>query len=493
MRSETPKRYGGLTQSSTWPQFVPARVMLLRRTAIREPLQVTGRWNISESVIADTIVQRDAVLLVWGDFQGSLTIERGAQVVIEGFIDGKVTNKGGRLVVHDRQVAKVATAGPPEAEAGGILKVNLSAIATNWRALAKCTLAECAAVVKADAYGCAIDPVAAALAKCGCQTFFVSSLEEAKRVRAAAANSTIYVLNGLFPGTGPTFAEEGARPVISTLVELAEWDAFVSSSGWRGQFALCVDTGMGRGISIDEAVAFASCTHSQNHGVALLMSDLDNGRTSDHPHHERQVATFREVSRLYQGVPASLADSFGIFCGPKTHFDLVRPGAALYGINPTPDARNPMLPVIELQGRIAQVRSIDRGETVACIGWTAKRRSRIALVSVGYADGYPAASGSDKTLQAVIEHKICPIVGRVSMDSLAVDITELPNPASARRGGMVTLIGEQINIDDLAAAAKLTGYEVLSRLGHRVHRIYRASGRNQHVPTLEGRHPCSRD
>jgi alanine racemase len=451
--------------------------MLWRATAVREPLRVSGRWDINESVIADTIVQCDAVLLVWGDFQGSLTIERDAQVVIEGFIDGKVTNKGGRLVVHDKRVANVATAGPPEAEAGGILKVNLSAIATNWRALAKCTLAECAAVVKADAYGCGIDPVVAALAKCGCQTFFVSSLAEARRVRAAAANSIIYVLNGFHPGTEPGFAETGARPVISTLVELAEWDAFVSSSGWAGRFALYVDTGTGHGISIDEAVALAGRTHSQNHGVALLMSDLDKGKTPDHPDHDRQVAAFREISRLYLGVPASLADSFGIFCGPGTHFDLVRPGAALYGINPTPNARNPMLPVIELQARIAQVRNINRGETVTCIGWTAKRRSRIALVAVGYADGYPAtaAGGSGTTLQAIIAHKMCPIVGRVSMDLMAVDITELPNQATARRGGMITLIGEQISINDFATAAKSTGCEVLSRLGLRFHRIYRAS------------------
>lgn len=225
------------------------------------------------------------------------------------------------------------------------------------------------------------------------------------------------------------------------------------------------------------AVALASRTHSQNRGVSLLMSDLDKGKTPDHPDHDRRIAALREVSRLYPGVPASLADSFGIFYGPKTHLDLVRPGAALYGINPTPDARNPMLPVIDLQARIAQVRDIDPGETVACIGWTAKRRSRIALVSTGYADGYPAtaAGGSDKALQAIVEHKMCPIVGRASMDLMAVDITELPNPATARRGGMVTLIGEQISIDDLATAVKSTGYELLSRLGLRSHRIYRAS------------------
>ncbi len=148
--------------------------------------------------------------------------------------------------------------GPPEDAAGGVLKINLTALASNWDTLAKRTEAECAAVVKADAYGCGIDPIRATLAKSGCKTFFVSNLAEARRVRAIAAQSTIYVLNGLYTGTAAAFAEVNARPVISSLVEMSEWDVFVASSQWAGGFALNVDTGVSRlGISVEEAVAIA--------------------------------------------------------------------------------------------------------------------------------------------------------------------------------------------------------------------------------------------
>ena len=339
-------------------------------------------------------------------------------------------------------------------------------------------MGECAAVVKADAYGCGIDMVTAALAKSGCKTFFVSNLAEAKRVRTAAPNSTIYVLNGLYPGTGPTFAEVNAQPVISSLIEMAEWDVFVASSQWTGGFALNVDTGMTRlGISVEEAAAFAARTHSPTHGITLLTSHLDNAERPDHPLNDRQIKLFQDVRRLYGGVPASLANSSGIFLGSKAHCDLVRPGAALYGVNPTPGVCNPMLPVIELRARIVQVRNLVAGEAIACNGgWTAKRPTRLAVVSVGYADGYPrSGSVSDNTLRAIVGGKLCRLAGRASMDLLAVDVTDLPDPTPARHGEMVTLIGGEISIDDLAAAAKSTGSEVLSNLGRRFHRIYYAS------------------
>ena len=176
-------------------------------------------------------------------------------------------------------------------------------------------------------------------------------------------------------------------------------------------------------------------------------------------------------------MPVSLANSAGLFSGPKTHFDLVRVGPALYGVNPTPGVTNPMLPAVELRARIVQVRSLAPGETIADnIGWTAKRRTRLALVSVGYADGYPRSGGaSDNKLQVVIGGYRCPVAGRPSMDLLPIDVTDLPDPTAARYGAMVTLIGAEMGIDDLAAAAKATGREVLSQLGHRFHRIYYAT------------------
>jgi alanine racemase len=451
--------------------------MLSAPRAEEAPLLVNGASDINGSILNDTIVQKNSSLHVRGNLNGSLTIEPGAHVVVEGSVEGKVVNKGGRLVVNNRGIAHFVKAeGPPHAEAGGILKVDLTAIACNWDALSKRTDAECAAAVKADGYGCGIDAVAATLAEAGCRTFFVSHLAEAKRVRAAAAKSIVYVLNGLFPGTGPVFAEINARPVINTPIEMAEWDVFVAASGWHGGFALNVDTGTSRlGLSLQEAAGLAERVRSSSHGVTLLMSRLDDGKRPDQSSHDRQIGLFLDLRRLYSGVPASLANSRGIFVGPKVHFDLVRPGSALYGLNPTPGASNPMLPVIELRARIVQVRTLAVGETIAGNAfWTAKRPTRVALVAVGYADGYPHAA-ADNALQAVIGGKLCRIAGRASMDLLAIDVSDLPDPKAARHGEMATLIGGQLGVDDVAMAAKSTGSEVLSNLGRRFHRIYHAS------------------
>jgi len=452
--------------------------MLSAQKAEEGPLLVSTSSDIHGSVLNDTIVQKNCFLHVRGNLLGSLTIEPGANVVVEGSVEGKIINRGGRLVVNNKGLAACVTLdGPAEAEACGVLKINLTAIAFNWEALAKRTEAECAGVVKGNAYGCGIDPIAGALAKSGCRTFFVSNLPEAKRVRAVAPNSTIYVLNGLYSGTGPAFAEVNARPVINSSIEMAEWDVFVASRQWTGGCALNVDTGEGKlGLSMEEAAAFAPRVQSLGHGITLLMSRLDNAEKPDHPLNDRQIGVFRDLRRLYDGVPASLANSAGIFFGPKTHFDLVRAGAALYGVNPTPGVANPMLPVVELRARIVQVRSLAVGETVADnIGWTAKRRTRLALVSVGYADGYPRSGNTaDNKLQAMVGGHRCPVAGRPSMDLLPIDVTDLPDPTAARYGEMVTLIGAEFGIDDLAAAAKTTAREVLSHLGHRFHRVYYA-------------------
>jgi alanine racemase len=372
----------------------------------------------------------------------------------------------------------LVTAGPPAAQAGGILTVDLGAIEANWRALGRLTMpAECAAVIKADGYGCGIEQVAAALAKAGCKTFFVADLAEAKCVRAVAAEPAIYVLNGLLPDTAAAYADLRARPVIGSMVELAEWDAFCAASQWRGGAALHVDTGMNRlGISINDAAALAPRIRSENHGITLLMSHLVCAEEPEHPLNARQIGAFREVRMFYRGIPSSLANSSGIFLGATAHCDVVRPGVALYGVNPTPRQINPMRPVIELQARVAQVRTVRRGETVGYdAAWTAKRATRIAVVAVGYADGYlRAASASDESPggNAIVAGKRCPLAGRVSMDLLAIDVTDLPDNA-ARRGDLVTLIGGEMTVDAVANAAGTIGYEVLTSLGRRYHRVYR--------------------
>jgi alanine racemase len=429
-------------------------------------------------VQSDTVVQRNCTLHVRGNLLGDLTIEPGAKVVVEGSVDGKIVNRGGRLVVNNKGLAAcVMLDGPPEAEACGVLKVNLTALAANYETLTKRTEAECASVVKANAYGCGIEPIAGALARSGCKTFFVSNLPEARRVRAVAPNAIIYVLHGLYSGGGAAFADVDARPVINSSIELAEWDIFVGSQQWTGGCALNVDTGESRlGLSMEEAAAFAPRVQTMGHGIALLMSRFDHADKPDHPQNERQLDQFRDLRRLYAGIPGSIANSTAMFSGTKTHFDLVRAGSALYGINPAPGTLNPMAAVIELRARIVQVRTVAAGETIAGhTGWTAKRRTRLALVSLGYADGYPRPeSASGQKLQVLVGGHPCPVAGQPAMDLLTVDVTDLPDPAAARYGELATIIGAGLGIDDVAAGAKMTGRDVLIGLGCRFHRIYYA-------------------
>jgi alanine racemase len=382
------------------------------------------------------------------------------------------------MTAAEPPLEQVTTAGPPAAEAGGILTIDLTALEANWKALARRAMpAECAAVIKADGYGCGIEPVATMLGKAGCKTFFVADLSEARRLRAVAPEPAVYVLNGLMPGTASAYADLHVRPVIGGMTELAEWDAFVSTSGWRGGAALHVDTGMNRlGIPAGEAAALAARIRSESHGITLVMSHFASAELADHPLNERQIKLFREIRVLYRGIPSSLANSPGVFLGDAAHCDMVRPGAALFGVNPTPGRSNPMRAVVELRGRVVGLRNVVRGETVGYdAAWTAKRATTIAVVGVGYADGYlRAASASDavRGAEAIVAGKRCTLAGRVSMDLITIDITDLPE-GSVKRGDLVTLIGDEITIDDFAASAGTIGYEVLTSLGKRYHRIYR--------------------
>jgi alanine racemase len=362
--------------------------------------------------------------------------------------------------------------------ATGILTIDLDAIIANWRKLEKTAVpAECSAVVKANAYGCGAEQVAKALASAGCKTFFVATIEEARVVRAALPNVALYALDGFFQNTGDAYAAIDCRPVIGDLNELAEWDVFCRRSGWNGGAAIHIDTGMNRlGLTVQEAQGIIPRINAGDHGITLVMSHLASAELINNPSNAKQLTTFREIASLFSGVPASLSNSSGIYLGPQFQFDLVRPGAALYGINPTPEADNPMKPVVDLKARIVQIRKVERGETVGYGGtWTARRPTRLAIVSAGYADGYfRAASANDGTrgAEVVVAGKRCPIAGRVSMDLMAVDITDVPANA-ARRGHMVTLIGEGITVDELAHHFGTIGYEVLTNLGRRYARLYK--------------------
>ena len=366
------------------------------------------------------------------------------------------------------------------ATATGVLTVDLNAIVANWRKLEKAAVpAECAAVIKADAYGCGVDPVARALAAAGCKTFFDATVEEARAARAAVPSATIYALDGIFQNCGDAFARIDCKPVIGDLNELAEWDVFCRRSGWAGGAAIHIDTGMNRlGLTITEAQGIVPRINAGDHGITLVMSHLACAEALNHPLNAKQLAAFREIASLFTGVPASLSNSSGIFLSPQFQFDLVRPGAALYGVNPTPEADNPMQPVVDLKARIVQIRNVERGDSVGYGGtWTARRPTRLAIVSAGYADGYFRAAGSNdgtRGAEVVVAGKRCPIAGRVSMDLMAVDVTDLEKNA-VRRGHMATLIGEGITVDELAHHFGTIGYEVLTGLGPREFRRWSGS------------------
>src|SRR5437588_7852304 len=280
------------------------------------------------------------------------------------------------------------------ASATGVLTIDLDAIVANWRKLEKTAVpAECAAVIKADAYGCGADPVARALARAGCKTFFVATLEEARAARSALPSAVIYVLDGFLQNCGDAYAKIDARPVIGDLNELAEWDVFCRRSGWAGGAAIHIDTGMNRlGLNLVEAQGIVPRINAGDHGITLVMSHLACAESLNHPLNAKQLAAFREIASLYDGVPASLANSSGVFLGPQFQFDLVRPGAALYGINPTPEADNPMQQVVDLKARILHIRHVEKGESVGYGGtWTTRPPTKLTIASGSYSSGYSRA------------------------------------------------------------------------------------------------------
>src|ERR1700749_2799048 len=204
------------------------------------------------------------------------------------------------------------------ADATGVLTVDLDAIVANWRKLEKTAVpAECAGVIKADAYGCGVEPVARALAAAGCKTFFVATLDEARAARAALPSAAIYVLDGFFQNCGDVYAKLDAKPVIGDLNELAEWDVFCRRSGWAGGAAIHIDTGMNRlGLTVTEAHGIIPRINAGDHGITLVMSHLASAELLNNPLNAKQLTAFREIASLFAGVPASLANSPRRFPGP---------------------------------------------------------------------------------------------------------------------------------------------------------------------------------
>lgn len=358
--------------------------------------------------------------------------------------------------------------------AGGRVTVDLAALVDNWRTVAaEVAGAETAAVLKADGYGSGLEQAGAALARAGCRTFFVARPGEGLLLRRITPDAAIYVLDGLLPDAADRYIASNLRPVLGSLPEIGEW-AEVKRQGASAGSALHIDTGMNR----------LGLTHAEARDIAddrdllaalapsLVMSHLACAETPAHPLNARQQAAFGNARALFADIPASLANSAGAFLGPDYRFDMVRPGIALYGAQFLPD-RPPLKPVVTLEARILQVRDAAPGETVGYGATeTIRNPARVAVLAAGYADGYHrAASSADGRpgARVFIRGRFAPLVGRVSMDLVAVDVTAIPG---VTRGDWAELFGPHVPVDEVAAHAGTIGYELLTGLGPRYERRY---------------------
>jgi alanine racemase len=345
-----------------------------------------------------------------------------------------------------------------------VLHVDLAAIVANWRDLVALHGAPCAGVVKADGYGLGAAPVARALRAAGCTSFFVAHLTEGLALRAAlGAGPDIIVLNGFPPGAD---GDAALVPVLNHLGDVAAHAA----AGSRA--VLHLDTGMSRlGLDAKEQAALAQ-DRGRLAGLRLLfvMTHLACADEPGHPMNAAQRARFAAAAaRIAPGVARSFANSAGIVLGEAFRSDLARPGCALYGINPTPGAPNPMRQVARVEAEILQVRQIAAGDTVGYgAAWQAPEPRRIATVAAGYADGYLRALSGRSF--ALLRGRAVPLIGRVSMDLTTFDVTDVPRAAPGER---LLLVGGDGNTpDDIAARCGTIGYEILTSLGARYHRVH---------------------
>ncbi len=359
--------------------------------------------------------------------------------------------------------------------AGAILTVDLRALRANYRLLrARAAPAACAAVLKSDAYGLGALAVGAALYDEGCRHFFVAHLEEGIALRPhLAQDAAIYVLHGLPAGTAGDCLRHHLVPVLNSLQQIAAWQYLARAKGGALPAIVQIDSGMSRmGLSASE-LATVQRDPALLDGIKLhyAMSHLACADQADSPMNRQQLARFVAARQALPPCPASLANSSGIFLSPQFHFDLVRPGAALYGIAPQADGPNPMAPVVRLQGRIVQTRTIAAGDHVGySLRYTASGERRIATVAIGYADGWLRTMSNRGA--GLVDGIAVPQVGNISMDSVTFDVTALA-PSQVAAGALIDLIAPDQPVDVVAATADTIGYEVLTSLGPRIHRQYR--------------------
>jgi alanine racemase len=362
--------------------------------------------------------------------------------------------------------------------ASAVLTIDLAAIVDNWRSLStRVHPARCAAVVKADAYGLGAEAVVRALLAAGCREFFVALVDEGIALVDALGpgwpgDARVHVLHGAFAGAERDCLEKGLVPVLNSLDQIERWQALARAVGRELPAAIHGDTGMARlGLSPAE-LAQLDAHPARLHGIAptLVMSHLVSAELLEDPLNGLQRERFEHLRAHWPAVPGSLVNSSGIFLGPAFHAELARPGAALYGVAPIAHAPNPMRPVVRLQGRLIQTRDVAAGDGVGYNHiWHAKWPSRIATVSVGYADGYLRSLSSGARLR--LHGRTLPLVGRVSMDTVTIDVTGVPEE-QLHPGTLFDLIDEVQDINALAAQAGTNAYEILTNLGPRYQRQY---------------------
>lgn len=363
------------------------------------------------------------------------------------------------------------------------LTIDLAALTDNWRDMAKRSgRARTAAVVKADAYGMGIEDCGSTLYHAGARDFFVATVAEGSTLRPHAPEARIFVLSGIWPGQERDVFGHDLVPVIASEEQLSFWTGALTQRGDH-PFALHVDTGFNRlGLPLEDALFLADDpTRPASFDPVLVMSHLASADTPSSPMNKAQLESFRRVSAAFEGVESSLSASAGIFLGSDYHFDLTRPGIALYGGEAVNGMRNPMRPVATAEARIVQIREAGTGQTVSYGGThVLKRDSRLAIASVGYADGYHRSlSGSGIPLRDMgnggaygfFNGNNIPVVGRVTMDLTIFDITDVPAGA-IRAGDYIELFGPNVPVDEVARAAGTIGYEMLTGLGLRYERQY---------------------
>jgi len=357
--------------------------------------------------------------------------------------------------------------------AGAVLTVDLGAIQENYRIIRK-RLGDlaCAAAVKANAYGLGAIEVSRALASVGCEEFFVVSVEEGIELRPVLGKAPIHVLYGPMGGTGTALVEHNLTPVLNSLGDVERWGAQAKRLGRKLSCDLHFCSGMNRtGFPAAEAATLAEEPgRFTGLTVDIVMSHLHSADVPGSPYSAEQLECFHDIRASFPMGRASLANSSGIFLGGDYHFDLSRPGIALYGGNPTPNAANPMRGVITLQSRILQVRTIAAGDVV---GYGATFRAsnihRVATVPLGYADGYHRML-SNRGLTH-IDGIPCPVLGRISMDLISIDVTAVPHDR-AHPGAPVEIIGPNQDTEEMAKRTGTNSNEILTSLGNRFHRIY---------------------